>query len=331
MQHLDENRWYKSSQQTIKKEGVVMARLTEEQIANIERQADLAERKAAAEAKLAAQQPAWRVAEQKSLDDYYGRMNKAHERAMESRRARMAASPGSFNPWDKAGVDKYFADKAREEQRIADNKYRDDELDTREDIAEAQRDGQIGAGKDAAQIRADAEKYTSDNRLKGIEAEAKSREAMEKGRLEFEKWKSGEAFKNADEASKREHGYWGENGEYHPGSRERTGRVTAEGRVAAEQQKNQGKIDIQEKKNQGKLDQEKERSKGGILKAFASGFGVKIKDIADLMKKEGYSDEEIKAKMEEEGITLDEGEKQKEAEKHVSTGRNVARLINRFA
>ena len=36
-------------------------------------------------------------------------------------------------------------------------------------------------------------------------------------------------------------------------------------------------------------------------------------------------------KMEEEGITLDEGEKQKEAEKQVSTGRNVARLINRFA
>ena len=308
-----------------------MARLTEEQIANIERQADLAERKAAAEAKLAAQQPAWRVAEQKSLDDYYGRMNKAHERAMESRRARMAASPGSFNPWDKAGVDKYFADKAREEQRIADNKYRDDELDTREDIAEAQRDGQIRAGRDAAQIRADADKYTSDNRLKGIEAEAKSREAMEKGRLEFEKWKSGEAFKNADEASKREHGYWDENGEYHPGSRERTGRVTAEGRVAAEQQKNQGKIDVQEKKNQGKLDQERERSKGGILKALAGGFNIKISDIADLMKKEGYSDEEIKAKMEEEGITLDEGEKQKEAEKHVSTGRNVARLINRFA
>ena len=305
--------------------------MTEQEIEKLEKDAELAERKAAAEAKLAGVQPAWRVAEQKALNNYYDRMKKAHERAMESRRARMAASPGSFNQWDKAGVDKYFADKAREEQRISDNEYRNNELETREDIAEAQRDGQIGAGRDAAQIRADAEKYTSDNRLKGIEAEAKSREAMEKGRLEFEKWKSGEAFKNADEASKREHGYWGENGEYHPGSRERTGRVTAEGRVAAEQQKNQGKIDIQEKKNQGKLDQEKERSKGGILEAFASGFGVKIKDIADLMKKEGYSDEEIKAKMEEEGITLDEGEKQKEAEKHVSTGRNVARLINRFA
>ena len=308
-----------------------MARLTEEQIANIERQAELAERKAAAEAKLAGVQPAWKVKEQQTQKDYYARMNQAHDQAMQMRRARMAASPGSFNPWDKAGVDKYFADKAREEQRTADNEYRNKELKTRESVAEAQRDGQIGAGRDAAQIRADADKHTSDNRLKGIEAEAKSREAMEQGRLEFEKWKSGEAFKNADEASKREHGFWDDNGEYHPGSRERTGRVTAEGRIATEIQRQQGRTDLQEKKNQGKLDQEKERSKGGILKALASGFGVKIKDIADLMKKEGYSDEEIKVKLEEEGITLDEGEKQKEAEKHVSTGRNVARLINRFA
>jgi hypothetical protein len=328
---LERDRWYKSSQQTIKKEGVVMARLTEEQIANIERQADLAERKAAAEAKLAAQQPAWRIKEQQAQKDYYARMNQAHEQAMQRKRGFIESNPGSYSPWEKQAVDKYFKDKASEEQRIADNEHRAHELETKETVAQYERDGKTGYGRDAAEIKAEADKYASDNQLKGVQAQAEAQREIEKGRLEFEKWKSGEAFKNADEASKREHGYWGENGEYHPGSRERTGRGTAEGRVAAEQQKNQGKIDIQEKKNQGKLDQEKERSKGGILKAFASGFGVKIKDIADLMKKEGYSDEEIKAKMEEEGITLDEGEKRKEAEKHVSTGRNVARLINRFA
>jgi hypothetical protein len=328
---LERDRWYKSSQQTIKKEGVVMARLTEEQIANIERQADLAERKAAAEAKLAAQQPAWRIKEQQAQKDYYARMNQAHEQAMQRKRGFIESNPGSYSPWEKQAVDKYFKDKASEEQRIADNEHRAHEPETKETVAQYERDGKTGYGRDAAEIKAEADKYASDNQLKGVQAQAEAQREIEKGRLEFEKWKSGEAFKNADEASKREHGYWGENGEYHPGSRERTGRVTAEGRIATEIQRQQGRTDLQEKKNQGKLDQEKERSKGGILKAFASGFGVKIKDIADLMKKEGYSDEEIKAKMEEEGITLDEGEKRKEAEKHVSTGRNVARLINRFA
>ena len=305
--------------------------MTKEEADELTRKAEIAEKAAQAQARLAAVQPAWRIKEQQAQKDYYARMNQAHEQAMQRKRGFIESNPGSYSPWEKQAVDKYFKDKAREEQRIADNKYRDDELDTREDIAEAQRDGQIGAGRDAAQIRADAEKYTSDNRLKGIQSQAEAQREIEKGRLEFERWKSGEAFKNADEASKREHGYWDENGEYHPGSRERTGRVTAEGRIATEIQRQQGRTDLQEKKNQGKLDQEKERSKGGILKALASGFGVKIKDIADLMKKEGYSDEEIKVKLEEEGITLDEGEKQKKAEKQVSTGRNVARLINRFA
>lgn len=305
--------------------------MTKEEADELTRKAEIAEKAAQAQARLAAVQPAWRIKEQQAQKDYYARMNQAHEQAMQRKRGFIESNPGSYSPWEKQAVDKYFKDKASEEQRIADNEHRANELETKETVAQYERDGKTGYGRDAAAIKAEADKYASDNRLKGIEAEAKSREAMEKGRLEFEKWKSGEAFKNADEASKREHGYWGENGEYHPGSRERTGRVTAEGRVAAEQQKNQGKIDIQEKKNQGKLDQEKERSKGGILKALASGFGVKIKDMADLMKKEGYSDEEIKVKLEEEGITLDEGEKQKEAEKHVSTGRNVARLINRFA
>lgn len=305
--------------------------MTEEEADELTRKAEIAEKAAQAQARLAAVQPAWRIKEQQAQKDYYARMNQAHEQAMQRKREFIESNPGSYSPWEKQAVDKYFKDKASEEQRIADNEFRNEQLTSNERIAEHQKDGQIGAGSVAARIRADADRYASDNRLKGIQSQAEAQREMEKGRLEFEKWKSGEAFKNADEASKREHGYWDENGEYHPGSRERTGRVTAEGRVATEQQKNQGKIDIQEKKNQGKLDQEKERSKGGILKALASGFGVKIKDIADLMKKEGYSDEEIKVKLEEEGITLDEGEKQKEAEKQVSTGRNVARLINRFA
>ena len=208
--------------------------MTKEEADELTRKAEIAEKAAQAQARLAAVQPAWRIKEQQAQKDYYARMNQAHEQAMQRKRGFIESNPGSYSPWEKQAVDKYFKDKAEEEQRIADNEHRANELETREDIAEAQRDGQIGAGSDAAKIRADADKYTSDNRLKGIQSQAEAQREIEKGRLEFEKWKSGEAFKNADEASKREHGYWGENGEYHPGSRERTGRVTAEGRIATE-------------------------------------------------------------------------------------------------
>lgn len=308
-----------------------MARLTEEQIAKLEKDAKLAQRREQAKRQMAQVQPAWRIKEQQAIKDYYGRMNDAHERRMQQHHNDVQSNPNAYAQSERAAAERYFQQKRNDEIRHEGYEQAEQERQTRQYIADAEKEGKIGAGSTAAQFAAEAEKHKSNNTLAGIEKQIKSQEEIERGRLEFEKWKSGEAFKNADEASKREHGYWGENGEYHPGSRERTGRVTAEGRIAAEIQRQQGRTDLQEKKNQGKLDQEKERSKGGILKALASGFGVKIKDIADLMKKEGYSDEEIKVKLEEEGITLDEGEKQKEAEKHVSTGRNVTRLINRFA
>ena len=132
--------------------------MTEEQIAKLERDAELAQRREQAERKIAATQPAWRIKEQQSLKDYYGRMNDAHERAMQSRRARMAASPGSFSPQAKAEVDKYFADKAKEDQRLSNNEFRDRELETKQNIAEAERDGKIGYGRDAAKIKADSDR-----------------------------------------------------------------------------------------------------------------------------------------------------------------------------
>lgn len=307
-----------------------MARLTEEQIAKLEKDAELAERREKAERQMAQVQPAWRIKEQQALKDYYGRMNDAHERRMQQHHNDVQSNPNAYAPSERAAAERYFQQKRDDEIRHEEYDEAARERFARTTIAETEKEGKIGAGSTAAQFAAEAEKHKSNNTLAGIEKQIKSQEEIEKGRLEFEKWKAGEGFKYGDEASKREHGYWGENGEYHPGSRERTGRVTAEGRIATEIQRQLGRTDLQEKKNQGRLDQEKERSKGGILKAFASGFEVKLKDIVDLMKKEGYSDEEIKVKLEKEGITLDEGEKQKEAEKHVSTGRNVARLINRF-
>lgn len=307
-----------------------MARLTEEQIANIERQADLAERKAAAEAKLAAQQPAWRVAEQKSLDDYYGRVNKAHERAMESRRARMAASPGSFNPWDKAGVDKYFADKAREEQRIANNEYRNAELETREDIAEAQRDGQIGAGRDAAQIRAEADKYTSDNRLKGIQSQAEAQREVENNKRETEKWIAGKDAELKEAQTKGKYGYFDQDGNYIPGSDVHTAREQGNWRSKLETQKQEGRETLQEMKGDQKIKAEQMKQVFGIVGRILNKDGnYKMQDAEKEAEKLGISKESLRGFFKEMGIKQDNEEGQT-AKVTVETPRQKAAKINRF-
>lgn len=305
--------------------------MTEEQIAKLEKDAELAQRREQAERQMAQVQPAWKIKEQQGLKDYYGRMNDAHDRTMQSRRARMAASPGSFNPWDKASVDKYFADKTKEDKRIKDDQFRNNELETKENIAAAERDGRIGYGRDAAIIKADADRYISDNNLKGIEKQAQAQQEMERQKREFEKWRTSEGFRLEDDKSRREHGFWDNNGEYHPGSRERTGMAAAESRIATERQRQDGRERIQKMKGDQRLEQEREQTKGGILKAISGKYNINIKDIKQLLKEQGYSDEQIEDEMKKNGIMEDEGKKLKEENKQVPTGRNVAMLINRFA
>jgi hypothetical protein len=330
VQHLERDRWYKSSQQTIKKEGVVMARLTEEQIANIERQADLAERKAAAEAKLAAQQPAWRIKEQQAQKDYYARMNQAHEQAMQRKRGFIESNPGSYSPWEKQAVDKYFKDKVEEEQRIADNEHRANELETREDIAEAQRDGQIGAGRDAAQIRADAEKYTSDNRLKGIQSQAEAQREIEKGKIEAEKWIAGRKTESAETISRNEHGYFDADGTYHPGSDVHSAKEQGNWKSAIETQKQKGRETLQEMKGDQKIRAEQMKQVFGIVGRILNKDGnYKMQDAEKEAERLGISKEALRGYFKEMGINQDNEEEQT-AKVTVATQRQNAVKINRF-
>ena len=307
--------------------------MTEAETKKLEEQAALAERRAAAEAKLAAVQPAWRIKEQQTQADYYARMNQAHDQAMQMRRARMAASPGSYNPWEKAGVDKYFADKAREEQRIADNEYRNKELDTKETVAGFESAGKTGYGRDAAAIKAEADKYTSDNQLKGVQSQAEAQREIEKGKLEAEKWIAGKKAESAETISKREHGYFDEDGTYNPGSDVHAAEKQGEWRSLLEQQRQEGKKEIEELK--GKYGLQKEKMKG-VLKAITEKIGgynsnFKMEDVKEILKQNGLSEEEAKEMLDESGITLDEGKKQKEERKLSSTARTPAMMINRFA
>lgn len=305
--------------------------MTEEQIAKLEKDAELAQRREKAERQMAQVQPAWRIKEQQALKDYYGRMNDAHERRMQQHHNDVQSNPNAYAPSERAAAERYFQQKRDDEIRHEGYEQAEEERQTRQYIADAEKEGKIGAGSTAAQFAAEAEKHKSNNTLAGIEKQIKSQEEIEKGRLEFEKWKAGEGFKYGDEANKREHGFWDDKGEYHPGSRERTGKATAESRMTLESQRQDGRERIQKMKGDQRLEQEREQTKGGILKAISEKYNINIKDIKQLLKEQGYSDEQIEDEMKKNGTTEDEGKKLKEENKQVSTGRNVAMLINRFA
>lgn len=304
--------------------------MTEEQIAKLEKDAELAQRREQAERQMAQVQPVWKIKEQQGLKDYYGRMNDAHDRTMQSRRARMAASPGSFNPWDKASVDKYFADKTKEDKRIKDDQFRNNELETKENIAAAERDGRIGYGRDAAIIKADADRYISDNNLKGIEKQAQAQQEMERQKREFEKWRTSEGFRLEDDKSRREHGFWDDNGEYHPGSRERTGKATAESRMTLESLRQDGREIIQKMKGDQRLESEQMKQLFGIAGKILNKDGkYKMKDAEMEAEKLGISPESLRSYFKQIGVTQDE--EQKQSETAAVTPRASAIRINRFA
>lgn len=305
--------------------------MTTEELDKLKEKAEIAKEREAAERDIASVQPAWRIKEQQSLDDYYTRMNRAHERAMESRRARMAASPGSFSPQAKAAVENYYAEKAKEDQRIKDDNYRNKELDERRYIAILERDGKIGAGRDAAKFSADAERYKSDNALKGIEAQARSQQEMDKARLEFEKWKSGEGFRHADEAHKREHGYWDEKGGYHPGSKERSAAAAGEARMTMEKQRQEGRKEIQQIKGEQSMNREQMKQLFGIAGRILNKDGkYRMKDAEAEAEKFGISVDTLRGYFKEMGIAQDE-EAETAPPQTAMTPRQAAMRINRFA
>ena len=306
--------------------------MTEEQIAKLEKDAELAQRREKAERQMAQVQPAWRIKEQQALKDYYGRMNDAHERRMQQHHNDVQSNPNAYAPSERAAAERYFQQKRDDEIRHEGYEQAEEERQTRQYIADAEKEGKIGAGSTAAQFAAEAEKHKSNNTLAGIEKQIKSQEEIEKGRLEFEKWKAGEGFKYGDEASKREHGYWGENGEYHPGSRERTGRATAEGRMTLESQRQDGRERLQKMKGDQLTEKERIEQLFGIAgKILGKDRKYQMKDAEEEAESLGIPKEMLKGFFDKMGVVRDEGEKLKEENKQVSTGRNVAMLINRFA
>ena len=306
--------------------------MTEEQIAKLEKDAELAQRREKAERQMAQVQPAWRIKEQQALKDYYGRMNDAHERRMQQHHNDVQSNPNAYAPSERAAAERYFQQKRDDEIRHEGYEQAEEERQTRQYIADAEKEVKIGAGSTAAQFAAEAEKHKSNNTLAGIEKQIKSQEEIEKGRLEFEKWKAGEGFKYGDEASKREHGYWGENGEYHPGSRERTGRATAEGRMTLESQRQDGRERLQKMKGDQLTEKERIEQLFGIAgKILGKDRKYQMKDAEEEAESLGIPKEMLKGFFDKMGVVRDEGEKLKEENKQVSTGRNVAMLINRFA
>ena len=300
--------------------------MTEEQIEKLEKDAELAQRRELAERQMAQVQPAWRIKEQQALKDYYGRMNDAHERRMQQHHNDVQSNPNAYAPSERIAAERYFQQKRDDEIRHEGYEQAEEERQTRKYIADAEKEGKIGAGSTAAQFAAAAEKRKSNNTLAGIEKQIKSQEEIEKGRLEFEKWKAGEGFKYGNEASKREHGFWDDNGEYHPGSRERTGKATAESRMTLESQRQDGRETLQKMKGEQAMKKERERTKGAMLKAISEKYNIGIKDIKRLLKEQGYSDEEVEIEMKESGIS-----EQKQHETAAVTPRASAIRINRFA
>ena len=304
--------------------------MTEEEIAKLERDAELAQRRQQAERKIAATQPAWRIKEQQALKDYYGRMNDAHERRMQQHHNDVQSNPNAYAPSERAAAERYFQQKRDDEIRHEGYEQAEEERKTREYIAEKESEGKIGYGSDAAKIKADSDRYISDNNLKGIEKQIESQNEIEKGRLEFEKWKAGEGFKHGDEASKREHGFWDDKGEYHPGSRERTGRATAESRMTLESQRQDGRERIQKMKGDQRLESEQMKQLFGIAGKILNKDGrYKMKDAEMEAEKLGISPEALRSYFKQMGVTQDE--EQKQPETAAVTPRASAIRINRFA
>ena len=304
--------------------------MTEEQIAKLEKDAELAQRREKAERQMAQVQPAWKIKEQQALKDYYGRMNDAHERRMQQHHNDVQSNPNAYAPSERAAAERYFQQKRDDEIRHEGYEQAEEERQTRQYIADAEKEGKIGAGSTAAQFAAEAEKHKSNNTLAGIEKQIKSQEEIEKGRLEFEKWKAGEGFKYGDEASKREHGFWDDKGEYHPGSRERTGKATAESRMTLESQRQDGRERIQKMKGDQRLESEQMKQLFGIAGKILNKDGeYKMKDAEMEAEKLGISPEALRSYFKQMGVTQDEEKKQTETA--AVTPRASAIRINRFA
>ena len=304
--------------------------MTEEQIEKLEKDAELAQRREKAERQMAQVQPAWRIKEQQALKDYYGRMNDAHERRMRQHHNDVQSNPNAYAPSERAAAERYFQQKRDDEIRHEGYEQAEEERQTRQYIADAEKEGKIGAGSIAAQFAAEAEKHKSNNTLAGIEKQIKSQEEIEKGRLEFEKWKAGEGFKYGEEASKREHGFWDDKGEYHPGSRERTGMAAAESRMTLESQRQDGREKLQKMRGAQRLESEQMKQLFGIAGKILNKDGkYKMKDAEMEAEKLGISPEALRSYFKQMGVTQDEEQKQHETA--AVTPRASAIRINRFA
>ena len=193
---------------------------------------------------------------QKALEEKE-RVEAAHALKMSQRRMDMGASPNSYSPGEKQAVDSYFREKEAsrqfdEGQQTARGQWGFTDADGThhaggaEKVAEYDYMGRSDQGMGAAKINAEASKYNSDNTLKGIQAQAKSAQEIER-----EKQKYLDIINGRDNATKIRQS------EIEWGIHKPDGTFTPGGRVKQAEEQGKAAAKIAEQNNQARIEQEK--------------------------------------------------------------------------
>ena len=190
---------------------------------------------------------------QKALEEKE-RVEAAHALKMSQRRMDMGASPNSYSPGEKQAVDSYFREKEAsrqfdEGQQTARGQWGFTDADGThhaggaEKVAEYDYMGRSDQGMGAAKINAEASKYNSDNTLKGIQAQAKSAQEIEREKQKYLDIINGRDNATKIRQSEIEWGIHKPDGTFTPGGRVK--QAEEQGKAAAKiaEQNNQARIE----------------------------------------------------------------------------------------
>lgn len=233
-----------------------------------------------------------------------------HEATMQNRKADIGNSPGSFNSSEKQAVDSYFRE--REDQRRFDESQRTargqwgftDADGTHhaggaEKVAEYGYQGQRDAGATAARINQETSKYNTDMNFQGIEAQAKNALELEKMKQDAAKAIAERNAGVTEESSKREWGYFGQDGTFVPGGRVKQAEAQGEGAAKVAEVNNQAKIEQERIKAAAKV-QAQQMMGTDKIKAQVAGNPVMARLLQDRIEAwiaEGKTPQQINEEM----------------------------------
>ena len=255
-------------------------------------------------------------------------MQAAQEQRMQSHMNFVRSNPGMQNQLERNAAERYFAEKFRDERAAADDAYRDRELGTREKVAGFGWMGHRDAGSTAAGLTADAQ-------LKGIEAQAQRDRDLQKGQLDYDRWRTGRTLESEDAKHRREWGELDPDGKYTPGGRGFVAKTQGEAqrenarlgyqtelekaRILAEGRKQAAEITAQGKERAARLVKEGKLASAlagmallpGMTPEKMEAYKAKLGEQAGTLADAGLSDEEIeevmKKRMEKERGTPPQG------------------------